>query len=64
MGGLNMHDLTALLVGAINRTSLISALVGMKLFGWSKDYAWQDMLKHGFRWELPDLDAYWLEDVP
>ncbi len=47
-----------------DRTSLISALVGMRLLGWSKAAAWKDMLAHGFRWELPDLDAYWLEDVP
>jgi protein-tyrosine phosphatase len=47
-----------------DRTGLISALVGMKLFGWTKDQAWSDMLAHGFRWELPDLDAYWLENVP
>lgn len=46
-----------------DRTSLISALVGMRLLGWSKDAAWQDMLAHGFRWELPDLDLYWLRDV-
>jgi hypothetical protein len=47
-----------------DRTGLVSALVGRKLFGWTKDQAWDDMLKHGFRWELPDLDAFWLEDVP
>jgi hypothetical protein len=47
-----------------DRTSLIAALVSRKLFGWTKDQAWQDMIAHGFRWELPDLDAYWLEDVP
>ena len=47
-----------------DRTGLVAAIVGMKLFGWTKDEAWQDMLAHGFRWELPDLDAYWLEDVP
>jgi len=46
-----------------DRTGLITALVGMKLFGWSKDDAWKNMLAHGFRWELPDLDAYWLENV-
>ena len=46
-----------------DRTGLISALVGMRLFAWSKDYAWKDMLSHGFRWELPDLDAYWVENV-
>lgn len=47
-----------------DRTGLTSALVGHKLFGWSKSQAWSDMLAYGFRWELPDLDAYWLEDVP
>jgi hypothetical protein len=46
-----------------DRTSLISALVGMRLLGWSKAHAWADMVHHGFRWELPDLDAYWIEDV-
>lgn len=46
-----------------DRTSLISALVGMKLLGWTKDFAWKNMLAHGFRWELPDLDAYWIDDV-
>lgn len=46
-----------------DRTGLISALVGMKLYSWSKEYAWQDMLRHGFRWELPDLDIFWTADV-
>jgi hypothetical protein len=46
-----------------DRTSLVSALAGMRLLGWSKTAAWQDMLRHGFRWELPDLDAFWLKDV-
>ena len=46
-----------------DRTSLITALVGMKLFGWTKKQAWDDMIAHGFRWELPDLDAFWLENV-
>jgi len=46
-----------------DRTGLVSALVGMKLYGWPKDFAWQDMLNHGFRWELPDLAAFWLENV-
>jgi hypothetical protein len=46
-----------------DRTGLLSALVGMKLFGWTKDAAWSYMLRTGFRWELPDLDAYWAEDV-
>ena len=47
-----------------DRTSLIAAIVQMQLFDWSKQKAWDDMIAHGFRWELPDLDAYWLEDVP
>lgn len=47
-----------------DRTGLVSGLEGRKMFGWSKDQAWKDMLAHGFRWELPDLAAYWLEDVP
>ena len=47
-----------------DRTGLISAIVGMRLLGWSKDQAWQNMLENGFRWELPDLDIYWLTDVP
>ena len=46
-----------------DRTGLVSALVGMRLFGWSKDAAWKDMLAHGFRWELPDLAAFWIADV-
>lgn len=46
-----------------DRTSLASALVQMRLFGMSKRAAWDDMIAHGFRWELPDLDLYWLEDV-
>jgi protein tyrosine/serine phosphatase len=47
-----------------DRTSFLRARIGMVMSGWSKAYAWQDMIAHGFRWELPDLDAYWLEDVP
>lgn len=46
-----------------DRTGLISALVGMKMFGWTKQQAWNDMIAHGFRWELPDLDAYWFDDI-
>jgi hypothetical protein len=46
-----------------DRTSLVGALVGMQLFQWSKDQAWKDMIAHGFRWELPNLDAYWIENV-
>jgi protein-tyrosine phosphatase len=44
-----------------DRTGLVSALVGRKMFGWTKDQAWDDMIKHGFRWELPDLSAYFIE---
>lgn len=47
-----------------DRTGLVSALVCRKLFKWTKEQAWKDMLTHGFRWELPDLDSYWVEDVP
>ena len=46
-----------------DRTGLISAIVGMRLLGWTKKEAWQNMLDHGFRWELPNLDAYWAENV-
>lgn len=45
-----------------DRTGLLSAIVGRKMFGWTEDQAWSDMLAHGFRWELPDLTAYWLEN--
>jgi protein-tyrosine phosphatase len=47
-----------------DRTSLVSSIAGMALYKWSRARAWKDMLAHGFRWELPDLDAYWLVDVP
>jgi hypothetical protein len=43
-----------------DRTSLVSAVIGQRLFGWTKKDAWDDMVQHGFRWELPDLDAYFL----
>lgn len=46
-----------------DRTGLITGLVGMRLLGWSKSQAWDDMISHGFRWELPALDAYWMEDA-
>lgn len=46
-----------------DRTGLIAALVQKKMFGWTKQQAWDDMIAHGFRWELPDLDLFWLEDV-
>lgn len=41
-----------------DRTSIISGLLGMRLFGWSKERAWDDMVSHGYRWELPDLDLF------
>ena len=44
-----------------DRTSLVSALVGRALWGWSKERGWRDMLIHGFRWELPGLDIFWAE---
>ena len=46
-----------------DRTSLIAALVQKKMFNWTKQQVIDDMLKHGFRWELPDLDAYLIENV-
>lgn len=46
-----------------DRTSLVIAIARVKLFGWTKQQAWDEMIEHGFRWELPDLDAYWIEDV-
>ena len=46
-----------------DRTSLIAALVQQKMFGWTKKQVLDDMLKHGYRWELPDLDAYLAENV-
>jgi len=46
-----------------DRGGMISALVGMRLFGWTKDYAWKYAISTGLRWELPDLDAYWIDDV-
>lgn len=47
-----------------DRTGLVSALVQMRLFDLSKSDAWADMLAHGFRWELLDLDVYWTLDGP
>ena len=47
-----------------DRGGLVSALVGMRMFGWSKATAWRYAISTGLRWELPDLDAYWIEDVP
>lgn len=46
-----------------DRGGVVSALVGMRLLGWSKDQAWDYAIKTGLRWELPDLDAYWIENV-
>jgi hypothetical protein len=48
-------------VHARDRTGLIRALLGMRMYGWSKEYAWNQMIMHGFRWELPDLDVYFAE---
>lgn len=46
-----------------DRTSLVAALVGRKLLGWTKDGGWNDMLAHGYRWELPGLDVFWSESA-
>ena len=45
-------------VHARDRTGLIRALLGMRMYGWTKSFAWSQMLMHGYRWELPDLDIY------
>jgi hypothetical protein len=45
-----------------DRTSLVAALVGRRLLGWTKAAGWDDMLAHGYRWELPGLDVYWAEN--
>lgn len=46
-----------------DRTSLVSALVGEKMFGWTKDQMASDMMKHGFRWVDVDLSEYFVLDV-
>jgi hypothetical protein len=46
-----------------DRGGTISGLVGMRLFGWSKQKAWQYAIDTGLRWELPDLDMYWADDL-
>jgi hypothetical protein len=51
-------------VHARDRTSLVAAVLGMQKLGWTKDFAWKNMLDHGFRWELPDLDIYFATEVP
>ncbi len=40
-----------------DRTGLVVALTGMRLFGWTRDYARCDMVEHGFRWGLAALDV-------
>lgn len=47
-----------------DRGGVVSALVGMRLLGWTEDRAWSYAIDTGLRWELPGLDAYWLQDVP
>lgn len=47
-----------------DRGGLISAIVGKRLLGWSKEQAWDYAIKTGLRWELPGLDEYWMLDVP
>ncbi len=46
-----------------DRTGLVSALVGQKMFGWTKEQMEHDMTKHGFRWIDVDLTAYFIENV-
>jgi hypothetical protein len=47
-----------------DRTGVVAALAGEQLLGWSKQQAWAYALDTGLRWELPGLDAYWVEDAP
>lgn len=43
------------------RTGLVTALSGIQLFGWTKEYAELDMIHHGFRWPgAIGLDVYLL----
>lgn len=45
------------------RGNLVTAILGMRNWGWSKDYAWQWMISHGSRIEVtPGLRDYW-EDL-
>jgi len=46
-----------------DRTGLVSALEGRKMFGWSRSQMEKDMTDHGFRWVDVDLTAYFFEDA-
>lgn len=41
-----------------DRTSLCCAILKMRLLNWTKEQAIEDMLQHGYRWELLGLDEY------
>jgi hypothetical protein len=45
-----------------DRTSLVSAALGNSMFDWTEDEMESDMTKHGFRWVLPDLTLYFVEN--
>lgn len=47
-----------------DRTSLVSAIRGQKMFGWTRQQMEKDMTAHGFRWVDVDLTAFFFEDVP
>jgi hypothetical protein len=47
-----------------DRTGLVSALVGQKMFSWTRPQMEADMTNHGFRWVDVDLTAYFFEEVP
>ncbi len=45
-----------------DRTRFMIALFMREIAGWTKQQGWNYMLSHGFRWELPDLDFYYLTE--
>jgi Tyrosine phosphatase family len=45
-----------------DRTGLVAALLGRRLFGWTKREMAKDMILHGFRWVNIDLTEYFVED--
>ena len=46
-----------------DRGGLVSMLVGMRLYGWTKDEAIRYAVSTGMRWETPGLAEYLAEDV-
>lgn len=44
-----------------DRTRLVIGICLVKYYNWTCKAAYKNMLKHGFHFELPDLDACWIE---